>query len=261
MWSLWATLERMAWYIDVIIESLIKEFRLRYKHLALGYIWSIASPLAYAMIYYFVFAVILQVKTPHFAAFLITGLFPWQWLNNSISVGPMTFYGNASLIKKTTFPRYIIPLVVVLQDGIHFLISLPVIFAFLAYYEMPFHWYFLWQVPALIVVQFAIAYAINLLIASLNLFFRDLERILLLFMTFMFYMTPVVYSADLIPEQYKPFIIFHPFAPLIINWRNVLMGTGMDWTYFGSSLLWAVGLVVFCQTVYGRLQWRFAEVL
>lgn len=115
-------------YKDLIIELLRKELRVRYKQLALGYIWSIANPLAYAMIYYFVFMVVLKVPTPNYPVFLIASLFPWQWLSNSIMVGPMTFYGNSPLIKKTSFPRFLIPLVVVLQDGIHFFVSLPIIF-------------------------------------------------------------------------------------------------------------------------------------
>ena len=109
-------------YRDLISELLRKELRVRYKHLSLGYLWSLANPLAYATLYYIVFAMIMKVKTPNYPVFLIVSLFPWQWLNNSILVGPMTFYGNAGLIKKSMFPRFLIPLVVVLQDLIHYVL-------------------------------------------------------------------------------------------------------------------------------------------
>jgi lipopolysaccharide transport system permease protein len=249
-------------YQDLIIELLRKELRVRYKHLALGYVWSIANPLAYGALYYFVFKVILDVKTPNYPLFLVASLFPWQWLNNSILVGPMTFVGNASLIKKTLFPRFLIPLVVVLQDLIHFAASLPIVFFLVWFFGL--HIPLLrvaWVLPAMIIVQFVFSYSLNLIVASLNLFFRDLERILQLVMTFLFYMTPVLYSEALIPEKYKPLIIIHPLAPLMINWRNVLMYGQFSPELYLSSCLWAVGLLIIAQLIYRHLSWRFAEVL
>lgn len=251
----------MRWYIDVIIEILSKELRVRYKHLALGYIWSIASPLAYAMLYYLVFGVFLKIRTENFPVFLVCGLFPWQWLTNSILVGPITFFGNASLIKKTIFPRYFIPMVAVLQDLIHFVISIPVIVGFILYFHLELHWRWLWEIPVLIVVQFVLTYSLNLLTATLNLFFRDLERLLQLAMVVMFYLTPVFYSESMIPAEFQQYILWNPFAPLIINWRNVFIGSGLDLNFLAVTGLWSVGLLLVCQTVYTRLQWRFAEIL
>jgi len=248
-------------YRDLTIELLRKELRVRYKHLSLGYLWSVANPLAYALLYYIVFALILQVKTPNYPVFLIVGLFPWQWINNSIAVGPMTFFGNGPLIKKTLFPRFLIPFVVVLQDLIHFIATLPIIFAALALYKIKIGWPLVWGLPLLLIVQFIIAYALNLMIASINLFFRDLERILALFMTFLFYLTPVLYDESLIPEPYRKLILFHPLAPLMINWRNIFMKNTFDWKFLASSTIWAVGLLGLAQFIYKKLEWRFAEVL
>lgn len=248
-------------YKDLTIELLRKELRVRYKHLSLGYLWSIANPLAYALLYYIVFALILKVKTPNYPVFLIVGLFPWQWISNSIAVGPMTFYGNGSLIKKTLFPRFLIPFVVILQDLIHFLATLPIIFIFLLVYKIKIGWPLLWGLPLLLGIQFIIAYALNLMIASINLFFRDLERILALLMTFLFYLTPVLYDESLIPEQYRHFIAFHPLAPLMINWRNIFMRDTFDFGLFTSSAIWALALLGLAQLIYKKLEWRFAEVL
>jgi lipopolysaccharide transport system permease protein len=248
-------------YKDLTIELLRKELRVRYKHLSLGYLWSIANPLAYALLYYIVFARIMKVKTPNYPVFLITGLFPWQWIANSVAVGPMTFYGNAGLIKKTLFPRFLIPIVVVLQDFIHFLATLPIIFIFLWVYKVPLSWSMLWGLPLLLIVQLVLTYALNLMIATINLFFRDLERLLALFMTFLFYLTPVLYDQSLIPEQYHSLIPYHPLAPLMINWRNVLMNGTFDFSLFLSSAIWALALLAIAQFVYQKLEWRFAEVL
>jgi lipopolysaccharide transport system permease protein len=251
----------MAPYKDMVIELFRKELRVRYKQLALGYVWSLASPLTYALLYYVVFKMIFLVKTENYPLFLIAGLFPWQWLSNSIQVGPMTFMGNAQLIKKTLFPRFLIPFVVVLQDGFHFLVSLPIIFIFMAVFDVPFSMNWIWALPILVVSQFLMAYSLNLFIASTNLFFRDLERIVQLIMTFLFYLTPVLYSEEMIPPEFREYIYWHPLAPLMLNWRSLVMTGTIDLTYVACSLGWGIFLLAVAQVTYSRLQWRFAEVL
>lgn len=245
----------------MLIELLKKEFRVRYKHLALGYIWSLANPLTYALLYYLVFKIILNVSTPNYPLFLISGLFPWQWLSNSIGAAPTTFFANASLIKKTLFPRYLIPLVVILQDMIHYIISLPVIFCFMLFYGFSISVHWLWALPLMLVVQTIITYSLNLLIATINLFFRDLDRLVQLSITFLFYMTPVLYSESMIPERFRHLIVFHPLAPLLINWRHLVFDGTINLTFYLSSLTWSVIFLVIAQSTYKKLQWRFAEVL
>lgn len=247
--------------IDMTIELLRKEFRVRYKQLALGYVWSIASPLTYAALYYFVFKMIFEVKTPNYPLFLVAGLFPWQWLTNSISAGAMTFYGNASLIKKTLFPRYLISLVVAVQDMIHFIVSLPIIVAMILFMDVKMTSAWLWALPTLLIIQFAITYSLNLLTATINLFFRDLERLVQLAMTFLFYMTPVLYAETMIPDRFRHLIIIHPIAPLIISWRHLFLGEPIQIAYLASSFMWASALLLISQYTYNKLQWRFAEVL
>lgn len=248
-------------YYDLIVELLKKELRVRYKRLALGYLWSIMSPLMYAGLYYLVFDKILKVKSPNYPLFLIASLFPWQWMTNTIMAGPMTFISNSALIKKTLFPRYLISLVIGMQDAIHYLASVPVIILFMFIFQGRMSWEWLYALPLLIIVHFAIAYSLNLLLATLTVFFRDLERFLQIAMTFLFYMTPVLYSETLIPPQYQSFIIWHPLAPLIINWRSLFMEGTIRWDYMLSSLIWCVVLLALSRWVFQKLSWRFAEVL
>ena len=248
-------------YYDLIYELLKKELRVRYKQLTLGYIWSIASPLLYAALYYFVFKIIMKVETENYPIFLICSLFPWQWFSNSVGVGPMTFLGNAPIIKKTLFPRNLISFVAVLQDAIHFAITLPVVLLFLYIFHMTPHWSWLLYLPLLLVVQFAITYSLNLFIATVNLFFRDLERIVQLAMTLLFYGTPVLYNEQLIPEKYQWILYANPMASLMINWRNVFLRGEFNFELYGFTCLWAVALLLISHWVYRKLVWRFAEVL
>jgi lipopolysaccharide transport system permease protein len=248
-------------YSDLIIELLKKELRVRYKRLALGYLWSIMSPLLYAGLYYLVFARILKVKSPNYPLFLIASLFPWQWMTNTIMAGPLTFISNGPLIKKTLFPRYLISLVIALQDAIHYFASVPVILLFMVIFHGRISWDWIYGLPLLMLIHFGIAYSLNLLFATLTIFFRDIDRFLQIGMQFLFYMTPVLYSETLIPPEYQHWIMWHPLAPLIINWRTLFMEGTIHWDYLGSSAIWCVGLLVLSRWVYQKLSWRFAEVL
>lgn len=248
-------------YIDLIHVLTKKELAVRYKHFALGYLWSIISPLVSVAIYYVVFQMIIKVQQPHYALFLVSGIYPWQWLSNSIAVAPTTFVNNSSLIKKTIFPRFLISLVIIIQDSIHFIMTLPIIIGMLltANIYPTLHW--IWAIPVLFVFQFATAYAINIFLASVTLFFRDVERFAQIIMSFAFYLTPILYSESMVPEKYKHLILLNPFALLVINWRNLFVLGAVNYDYLFFSAIWSLVLVILFHWIYEKLSWKFAELV
>jgi lipopolysaccharide transport system permease protein len=246
---------------DIILVLTEKELKVRYNSNVLGYFWSIGNPLFHALIYWIIFGHILNSKVPNYAVFLITALFPWQWMQNSIAVAPMTFLGNGPIIKKVNFPRFLISLVAVIQDMIHFWASLPIIFIFLIYYKISPSLLWLIGIPILTVIQLIITYSLNLMLATINLFFRDMERLVQIFMMTMFYFTPILYDASQIPLKYQKFIFIHPVAPLMISWRKLFMEGTINWMYVLQSAIVATILLGISQTIYKKLSWRFAEIL
>ena len=104
----------------------MKEVKVRYKRTVLGYAWSLLNPVVYAVTYWFAFKAILNVRIEGYFAFLLAGLFPWQWLSNSLLLAPNAFVANAPLVKKIAFPRYLIVASSVATEGLHFLLTLPV---------------------------------------------------------------------------------------------------------------------------------------
>jgi len=235
--------------------------KVRYKSSFLGYIWSIANPLAFAFVFFIAFKVVMKIKMENYTLFLITGLFPWQWFSNSISLSPTIFLGNFSIIKKVNFPRNTIPAAIVLQDTIHFILSIPVIIFFmLIYHQFPsLSW--LYGIPILLCIQFLMIYGISLMISSINLFFRDLERLVIIFMTFIFYFTPIIYPETMIPEKYKHLINFNPIAPLMISWRNLFLKGTLNSEAVIISLIYSTIAFILGYQIYKKLSWKFAEVL
>ncbi len=158
-------------YWDLVVVLTKKEIKVRYKNNVLGYLWSIANPLAFALVFYLAFKLVMKVQVENYALFLIAGLFPWQWFSNSVGVSPTIFLGNGSMIKKVNFPKGAVVLAIVLQDMIHFFLSLPVVVLFLFIYGSSPSWSWIYGVPLLILIQTLLTFGVALTLASINLFF------------------------------------------------------------------------------------------
>ena len=253
--------QRMKNIIDLIVVLTQKEMKVRYKSSFLGYLWSIAHPLAFALVFFIAFKIVMRIEMENYSLFLIAGLFPWQWFSNSVNVSPIVFLGNASIIKKVNFPRNIIPFAIVLQDMIHFILSIPVIVLFLFIYQKSPSLSWFYGIPLLMVIQFLMTFGVSLIVSSVNLFFRDLERLTSIFVTLFFYFTPIIYPETMIPEAYKPLINFNPLAPLVISWRSLFLEGTLEPFYLFISFLYAILVFALGYQVYRKLSWRFAEIL
>jgi len=252
---------RIQHYIDLITVLTQKEMKVRYKNSFLGYVWSILNPLAFAFIFFMIFKVVMRIQMENYTLFLITGLFPWQCFFNSVNMSPRVFLANASIIKKVNFPRNVALLAVVLQDMIHFILAIPVIVFFMFIYrEQPsFSW--LYGIPILLCIQLFMTYGITLAVSSINLFFRDLERLTAIFTMFLFYVTPIIYPETMIPAKYRYLIDLNPVAPLMISWRNLFLEGTLKLELLAISLAYGVAAYMAGYFIYKKLSWKFAEVL
>lgn len=247
-------------YRDLLLVLFQKEFKIRYKQKVLGYLWSIANPLANALVYFFAFSVIMGIREENYILFLVTGLFAWQWFSNAVNTSPKIFVGN-SLIKKIAFPRILIPLAMALNHMVHFILSIPVIVLLLAVYQKIPSLNWLWGIPILLATHLLMSLGLALAFATLNLFLRDIERLVSIFMNFIFYLTPILYSEDLIPPEYRNYIYLNPVAPLIISWRQLFLdGTVMP-LYLLASFGYALIFFGIGYFIYSKLSWKFAEVI
>ncbi|MBE0425225.1 MAG: ABC transporter permease [Nitrospirae bacterium] len=251
----------LEYYKDLIVVLTQKELKVKYKRSFLGYLWSIANPLALALVFFIAFKVVMRIPIENYTLFLITGLFPWQWFSNSVNGSPAVFVGNASLIKKVNFRREVLVIATVLNDMLHFILSIPVIVVFLFIYGMKPSLIWLAGIPVLLILQFIVVFGFSIAISSINLFFRDIERIVFIFTTLMFYLTPIIYSEDMIPHEFRNLILLNPLSTLMISWRNLFMNGTLNFPdiipcFIYSAILAAIGYFIF-----RKLNWKFAEVL
>ncbi len=265
--------KKLSYYKDLVLVLLSKEFKVRYKSTLLGYAWSLLHPLLFAAVFFLIFKLLMRVKTDvPYTLFLITALFPWQWFVNSVNAANFFFLGNSTLIKKVRFPRDFLVLAGVLSHLLHFVISIPVIVLFMLYYHyyppagydpsgLPsVHW--LWQIPLLVGVQFLITQGLALIVATLNLFFRDLERLTGILTLLWFYLTPVIYPRTLLVEAGHEWALFaNPMASLIACWRDVLLHGTIRADMVAAAAGFALVSFVAGYALYRAKEWRFAEIV
>ena len=248
---------------DLILVLVQKEMKVRYKSSWLGYAWSVANPLLFSAVYYVALGVFLRFEVPGYPypLFLIAGQFPWQWLSTSVGSAPVMFIYNASLIKKVRFPRNILVAGNVLSDAVHFLLTIPVITLGVLWYGFMPTWVWLPGIPLLAVAQFLTVYGVALAVASVNVFFRDLERLTAIFLQILFFLTPIVYSITSIPPEHHIWIQLNPIAPLICAWQQLFLDGTLNKSLVLQAYAYGLACVAVGSVVYRILSPRFAELV
>jgi lipopolysaccharide transport system permease protein len=249
------------YYRDLVTVLVTKELKLRYKFTVLGYAWSVLHPLVFALVYFILLKKVLRVPAVDLLM-LITAMFPWQWFQNSSTASCNFFLGNWMLLKKVRFPRSALVLAGVLNDLVHFVASIPVIIAFMLYFGAWPSWAWLWQIPFLVAVQLGFTFGLSLVVATTNLFFRDLERLVGILTMLWFFATPVLYAADQLRAAGMAWLLYvNPMAPVTECWRCAFLTGALPADLAAVAAAYALAAAGAGWLVYRRHEWRFAEVV
>ena len=190
-----------------LIQTLVaRDLKARYRGSVLGFFWSFINPLLLLLIYSFVFTTVLpradSMGLEPYALFMFCGILPWTWFSSSILESSNVLISNGNLIKKVLFPAEVLPIVTVLANMVHFFLGLPILAAFLIYYQRPLDPLELLWFPAIVFVQFVLLLGLSLFAAALTVHFRDLKDILGNLLTLWFFATPIIYPMSEAPEKY-----------------------------------------------------------
>ena len=170
-----------------------KELKVKYKDSFLGFLWSLARPLLLLLIYWLIFGKFLRAGIPNFAFYLFAGLVAWDLFASSLNSATTSIVGNAGLIKKVYFPREILPLAAIGASLVHFALQLAVLFAVLIVFGFDFFGPNLLLLPVSVVAIVVFATAMSLLLSAANVYLRDIQHLLEVFLLFWFWLTPIVY--------------------------------------------------------------------
>ncbi len=251
---------RLAHQYEILCALVSMQLKIRYRRSVLGYLWSVAHPLATACVFYLLLQVLAPGARANTGAFLLAGLFPWQWIGNSVNGGTKVFLANRVLIKKIALPRYLLCIAQVLQDGWHFMVSVPILLGLLAINGFLPSWETMVGIACLGVLQAVLLTGVSLLLGSLNMVLRDMEHLVHVLLLSIFYCTPVIYETSQVPERFRWLMHINPLAPLIEGWRQVLLQGVLPWSSFTLTAAYAALFLAGGLAVYHRLNGRFASV-
>lgn len=188
-------------YRGLIRNLVVRDLKVRYKNSLLGVAWSWLNPLLMMVVYTIFFTVLLRnTSLPHYPVFLLSGLLPWNFFSESLISATGSIVNNAHLVKKVYFPREVLPISIVLAGMINFIIALPVFFALTLLFGVPLTpWVLL--LPVTILIQVIFTVGLTLLLSTLNVFYRDTQFILSVLMLAWFFLTPVFYPIEMVPQS------------------------------------------------------------
>ena len=265
-----ARLRELYAYRELVINLVARDLKARYKNSVLGFVWSLLNPLAMMVVFTVVFTVMLpNNRMPNYPIFILCGLLPWNYFSAGVMTSIGSVVGNGNLVKKVYFPRETLPIASVLAQLVNFLLALVVLFVALIVFQGRFSpW--LWMLPFVILIQTLFITGLALLLSTLNVFYRDTMMVMDVVMLAWFFLTPVFYPLNVLPQSYEVMgvtlnihrlmFILNPMASIINAYRDLLyLGTYTEPDFLLRTAVTCIIVFVLGYFVFIRYSGRFGE--
>ena len=198
----------------------LKELKIQYRGSYLGFFWSLMNPLLLLIIYTFLYVVVFHNPVKTYTVYLFCGLLPYSWLQSSIIVGTSSISNASSLVSKSLLPPEIIVFSKIGANFLNFVLSLPVLIIFILLFKvrigLPIVYF-----PLLVVIEFFLTAGITLFLSALNVFYRDIQFIIMNLMTFLFFSLPIMYFDKQLPLKLRHIIYIDPIAYLMKCFQSI----------------------------------------
>lgn len=246
-------------YSEFLKSNVKKDIRGKYKGSFLGVLWSFINPLLSVVVYAIVFHYIMRFNIEHYLIYLIAGIIPWTFFTTSINSGMNSILFNANIIKKVYFPREILPISSVTSGLVNFLISciIILIFAIFSGVGIGFSLLFL---PIVIIIQYIFTLGIVFVLSAIEIYVKDIEHIVNFIISMLFYVTPILYTPDYVPENMKFILKLNPMSYIIEAYHDIFYYKQVP-NISSLGIILGISLIIFFigYKIFRRLQKGFAE--
>lgn len=229
---------------ELLIILAIREIKIRYKNSILGPLWIIIHPLSMTLITSLVFYGLFRSSSyaVPYPIFALSGLIVWSFFTSSIMGATKSLLWNRDLVTKSVFNKAVIPFAFIVARSFDFSVNLfifLILFILLGYHIN----YFFLLIPILFLAQVFFACAVGLLSALANAFFRDIEQGIDLVLFLLFYSTPIIYPADMLPASVRWITMINPVSLVIEGYRHIFFQPSSMAIFYAFA---GLGIGVFC---------------
>jgi lipopolysaccharide transport system permease protein len=254
-------------YRRFILGMVGREFRARYRHSMLGVLWVFAAPLGMIAIYLLVFGRLMRGRVAGiddaagYGLFLCAGVLAWNGFTEVVQRCLSMFIEHGNLIKKAAFPRAALPAIVALSALLHFAVVFATLLVVLAAAGRFPGWPVVGVLP-LLAVQHTLAVGIGITVGVLNVFMRDVAHAVGLALQFWFWLTPIVYPAEVLGEPLRGLLALNPLTGLVTGYQQILVaGAWPSWLHCAVPALASVAALYIGTTALRRWSGDMADFL
>jgi ABC-type polysaccharide/polyol phosphate export permease len=256
-------IKRLYAYKDLLLIFIWREFTIRYRHSIIGVFWAIIQPLSMMLLFTFIFSYVIKLKVadyPH-VVFFYSGLLPWTFFSSSLNYSIPSLTSHYELITKIYFPREIIPLSGVSVATIDYIIASSVFALLLFIYKIHITWNAFWIIP-LFLLLFFFTVSVSLLLASLNVYYRDVKLATGFLIQLWFFVSPVMYSIDQLSIKLKIILLLNPLTFIIENMRRCMLSSEniVLWQFIFVSIIICV-FYILSHKFFIKTERAFADVI
>jgi ABC-type polysaccharide/polyol phosphate export permease len=233
-----------------------------------GNVWWVLDPLLQMLVYVVLVSVIFARNQPDYPLFIFAAILPWKWFASAVQDGTVSVMSAGQLIKQIHFPKIVMPLAAATSGVANFAFGLIPLFGLLLLFYSDRLSIWLLTIPVIALVQFLFTLPLAIVLAALNVFYRDISNVMRHIIRLWFYLSPGLYAIDQLKGISKnhPFVaellLLNPFATLFTAYRNAIYNEAPpDW--FELARLAGVSIVLLAGAiwVFKRLEPSFAKVL
>lgn len=239
-----------------------RDLKVRYKQTVLGLLWVVMQPLLLTLIFTVFLGQLARVPSDGvpYPLFIYVGLLPWTFFSNAVANSGTSLVSNSHLITKVYFPRLIVPAAAILARFVDFLVAFAILVGMLAFYRVaptP----NLLLLPLMAVLTTALALGVGLLIAALNVRYRDVGVVLPVVLQLLMFVSPVLYPVTLVPERWRGLYALNPLVGVVEGFRASIFGLRFNWAALAVTAAATVLLLVYSTYTFRRYEKDFADII
>lgn len=215
-------INKMYRFRDLLYQLVRRDFTTKYKQSILGVLWSLLNPLGTMLILTIVFSNLFRFEIESYPVYLLSGQVIFTFFSEATNMGMSSLVGASSMLRKVNLPKYIFPLSKVMSSMVNLFFSLIALFLVMIVTEQNLHLSML-LAPIVLLYVFFFTLGVSLILASLVVFFRDINYLYGLFLTGITYLTPIFYPEAIIPESFRWMLSINPLYHYVGAFRNIMM--------------------------------------